>query len=325
MVLKITISGGSLTYLVYLLGFEKVELLGQIKRFFSSHPISIPKVVLLIVLMFVNWGAEVYKWKLLLQDMFPVTSRLAIKSTLAGVATAVFTPYRIGGYFGKVALLSFRYRAKGIVYQVYNAMALFLVNFFFGLLFLGLLGLEAKQEIIGLAPDVFGMLALIGSVFIIIIAVLYVNVNSVTVLFGKMPFTNKWMKAWKVLEGKSYKKTALTVLSVSVIRYLVITYQYLLAFDIFGINADPLTIYFASGALFFLFQFVPVFNAVELGLTRTAMFTVILTTFGIVNEITPALTLAITTASFLIWVVNLAIPSIVGSLFLSQVKVLKEK
>ena len=136
MVLKITISGGSIIYLVYLLGFEKVELIGQIESFFSSHPISIPKLVLLIVLMFVNWGAEVYKWKLLLQDMFPVTNRLAIKSTLAGVATSVFTPYRVGGYFGKVALLSFRYRAKGILYQVYNAMALFLVNFFFGLFFL---------------------------------------------------------------------------------------------------------------------------------------------------------------------------------------------
>ena len=86
-----------------------------------------------------------------------------------------------------------------------------------------------------------------------------------------------------------------------------------------------MSLYLASGVLFFLFQFVPVFNIVELGLTRTALFTMILTSFGIVNEITPRLTLVITSASFLIWLINLAVPSLFGSVFLGQVKVLKEK
>ena len=128
-----------------------------------------------------------------------------------------------------------------------------------------------------------------------------------------------------MLSEKGYKKTASKVLGVSVLRYLGITYQYVLAYQLFGIEMDLWKAYFASGALFFLFQFVPVFNAVELGLTRTAMFTVILTSFGILNEITPQLTLAITSASFLIWFINLAIPSLIGSVFLGQAKVLKEK
>ena len=128
-----------------------------------------------------------------------------------------------------------------------------------------------------------------------------------------------------MLSERGYKKTASKVLLFSVLRYLGITWQYVLAYQLFGIEMNWLNAYCASGALFFLFQFVPVFNAVELGLTRTAMFTVILTSFGVIEEITPTLTLAITSASFLIWLVNLAIPSLIGSIFLGQVKVLKEK
>lgn len=323
--LKISISAGSIAYLVYLLGYKKADLVSQIKLFFTAHDISLPILLLIIVLMLFNWGSEVYKWKLLANHMFPISNQLAIKSTLAGVAASVFTPYRVGGYFGKVALFKYRYRAKGIVLQMYNAMAMFIVNFFFGLLFLGLLGWGSDNEVIGLGSQTIGILGLIGALIVLVFWFLYVYVNFIAGLFEKLPFTKKWSKYWDMLSEKGYKKTASKILGISILRYLGITYQYVLAYQLFGIEMDWWSAYFASGALFFLFQFVPVFNAVELGLTRTAMFTVILTSFGIVNEITPQLTLAITSASFLIWLINLAVPSILGSVFLGQVKVLKEK
>ncbi len=316
---------GSIAYLVYLLGFKKAELLDQVKVFFSSNEISISTLILIILLMIFNWGSEVYKWKLLANHMFPMSNGLAIKSTLAGVAASVFTPYRIGAYFGKVALLRFRYRAKGIVLQMYNAMAMFIVNFFFGLLFLGLLGFKSTKEVIGLSSKTIGVLGIIGAFIVLIFWFLYVYVNFIAGLFEKLPYTKKWTKYWGMLSERGYKRTASKILGLSILRYLGITFQYVLAYQLFGIQMNWWSAYFASGALFFLFQFVPVFNAVELGLTRTAMFTLILTSFGIIDEITPQLTLAITLASFLIWLINLAVPSILGSLFLGQVKVLKVK
>lgn len=323
--LKISISAGSIAYLVYLLGYKKADLVNQVQQFFSTNELSVWTILLIVVLMIFNWGSEVYKWKLLASHMFPISNRLAIKSTLAGVAASVFTPYRIGGYFGKVALLRFRFRAKGIVLQMYNAMAMFIVNFFFGLLFLGMLGYKTDLEVIGLSGQTIGTLGLVGAGIVLVFWFLYIYVNFIAGLFEKLPFTKKWSKYWDMLSERGYKKTASKILGLSILRYLGITYQYVLAYQLFGVEMDWWSAYFASGALFFLFQFVPVFNAVELGLTRTAMFTVILTSFGIVGEITPQLTLAITSASFLIWFINLAIPSLLGSIFLGQVKVLKEK
>lgn len=324
-VLKISISGGSIVYLVYLLGFKKADLFEQVKVFFSEHEFSFPIFLFIVVLMAFNWGTEVYKWKLLASHMTDVSNKLAIKSTLAGVAASVFTPYRIGGYFGKVALFQYRYRAKGIVLQMYNAMAMFIVNFFFGLLFLGLLSLNTKNDVFGIGHETAAFLGFLGAGVVLIFWFLYVYVNFIVGVFEKLPYTKKWNKYWDMLSEKGYKKTAVKILGLSVLRYLGITYQYVLAYQLFGITINWYDAYFASGALFFLFQFVPVFNAVELGLTRTAMFTFILTTFGLVENITPQLTLEITSASFLIWLINLAIPSLAGSVFLGQVKVFKEK
>ena len=110
----------------------------------------------------------------------------------------------------------------------------------------------------------------------------------------------------------------------SVVRYLIITYQYVLAYEVFGVGIEGWETFVAAGTLFFVFQFIPVFNAIEFGVMRTTLLSLILTTFGLLEELTPQITLSITLASFFIWLINLAIPSLIGSVFLSQIKVLKE-
>lgn len=287
---------------------------------------SILNFALLILLMLVNWGCEVYKWKLLANHLTPVNWILAIKSTLIGIAASVFTPYKVGGYIGKVLPFSYRYRAMGVVLQFFNSMALFVVNFFFGLLFLGLLSRYAKAPVLGLDPEVLSILCFIGAGIVLIFWLLYVKVNLAEGVFDKLKWTKKWGHYLALLNESNYEQLAIKILGVSVFRYLIITTQYLLAFRLFGLETEVLATFFASGALFFLFQFLPVFNAVELGVTRTALFTLLLTTFGVVDgNITSQVTIVITTASFCIWLINLAIPAFVGSIYLGQVKIFKEK
>ena len=133
-----------------------------------------------------------------------------------------------------------------------------------------------------------------------------------------------WRKYFDLVNDSRYKKLSITLILVSVLRYLVITSQYVLAYEVFGVGLEGWQTFVAAGTLFFVFQFLPVFNAVELGVTRTAILSLIITTFGLMPELTPEITLSITLASFFIWVVNLSIPALIGSVFLSQVKVLKE-
>jgi|TARA_B100000795_G_scaffold262887_1_gene241310 hypothetical protein len=323
-VLKILVSLGSIIYLVYLLSYQKEDLIEEVKIFFATQHFSIPKLLILVLLMMVNWGTEVFKWRLLVRGLFPMSWIFAIKTQLCSVAASVFTPYRIGGYFGKVALLEHQHRANGFVLQLFNAMGMFITNFFYGLLFIGILGYQADKDIYGISSELISIVGFIGASIVLVFWVLFINVNTVTFLFERVWWTNKWAEYWDILRGADYKKNAFILLSVSNLRYIVITYQYVLAFQVFGIKIDQQDLFLASGALFFLFQFLPVFNAFELGASRASLFSIILIGYGIVDSFDEQQVIAMTSACFFIWFINLAIPYVLGSIFLSKMKVLKE-
>ena len=243
----------------------------------------------------------------------PVSYKLATKSTMAGVAASVFTPFRVGAYFGKAALFPHKYRAKGLILQLFNSIAMFEVNFFFGLLFIGILGTVATQPIFGMSEDLLSALGFIGAGMVLVFWYLFVNVKVLLTTFDKWKITSSWRKYFNLVNDDRYTGLSVKLLAVSVLRYLVITYQYVLAYEVFGVGIEGWQTFVAAGALFFIFQFVPVFNAVELGVMRTTILSLILTTFGLLDELTPQITLSITLASFFIWLINLAIPSLIGS------------
>ena len=153
---------------------------------------------------------------------------------------------------------------------------------------------------------------------------LFVKVRVLLSTFDKWKITSNWRKYFDLVNDKRYTNLSLTLIFVSVVRYLIITYQYVLAYEVFGVGIEGWETFVAAGTLFFVFQFIPVFNAIEFGVMRTTLLSLILTTFGLLEELTPQITLSITLASFFIWLINLAIPSLIGSVFLSQIKVLKE-
>lgn len=323
MVLKIAFSFGSIFYLIYLLGFEKKELVNNVLQYFKSQEFSYILPILVFFLMLGNWGTEVIKWRALIRFVFPMSWRFAIKTQLAAVAGSIFTPYRVGSYVGKIALLPFKARAKGLVLQLFNAVGMFIVNFFYGSLSLFFLALFNNTDILGLPSILVAIIAAISVIVTLVFWVLFPKVEWILGVFDKIKFTQKWRKYFDVLGSRDFKKVAVKILFWSNLRYIIIVTQYYLSFQLFAIEIPFFNLVFASGALFFLFQFLPVFNAVELGLSRTALFSVILITFGLVPEVTPQMTIAITSASFFIWLINLALPSFFGAIALRKTKVFK--
>jgi len=323
-VLKIGISAGSLMYLGYLLGVEKVSLWKQIQTYFNTTSIDVFQLFVVVLLMLINWGAEIIKWHKLANYLMPSSLALATKSTLAGVAASVFTPFRVGSYIGKAALFPHKYRAKGLILQLYNAMAMFLVNFFFGLFFLGVLGGFSKEAIFGIHPAFLSILGFTGAGIVLVFWVLFVKVKGLLPFFDRWKLTKKWRKYFELVDDENYTNLSIQLIGISIMRYLAITLQYVLAYKVFGVGTAYWQTFVAAGILFFIFQFLPVFNALEFGVTRTTILSLIFTTFGVVLQVSPQMTLSITMASFFIWFINLVIPSIAGSVFLGQVKMLKE-
>ena len=53
--------------------------------------------------------------------------------------------------------------------------------------------------------------------------------------FDRWKFTMNWRKYFDLVNDSRYKKLSITLILVSVLRYLAITSQYVLAYEVFGV------------------------------------------------------------------------------------------
>ena len=76
---------------------------------------------LVIVLVFVNWGFEAKKWKLLITPIQKMSFFTAFKSVLTGVTLSLNTPNRIGEYGGRILYVKEGTGLKRFHYQLQEA------------------------------------------------------------------------------------------------------------------------------------------------------------------------------------------------------------
>ena len=281
--------------------------------------------VLSILLVAVNWGCEMVKWKMLLGKITKVTTKLSVISILSGVAASVFTPYRVGGYFGRVAHLRFRDRIRGVVLLLLGDISQFLITMFLGSLSLFFLIYGSDLQNNSGEKTLLQGAALIIAFMVLLFIGLFVNMHLFVGLFDRIKWLSNWKKYWGVLSVLRYRRMGFSVLGISSIRYLTITLQYVLTLWVFEVDLSLFDAITVVGGLFIIYHFLPTFNILELGLTKSAIVIYLLESFIYSNSVPSDTAIIITCASFLIWLFNLAIPSLIGSVFLLRIKVLKEQ
>jgi hypothetical protein len=75
--------------------------------------------------------------------------------------------------------------------------------------------------------------------------------------------------------------------------------------------------------IFIIYHFLPTLNLFELGATKASIF--LLMYEFTYNSNYSNMVVVLSLVTFLIWVINLVIPSLLGSVFLFKAKLLKEK
>ena len=79
-----------------------------------------------IFLMFFNWGLEAFKWKLLVQKIENLSWLESIKSVLAGLASGLLTPNRVGNFVGRLAFIKKENHNKALINTLIGNLAQFL-------------------------------------------------------------------------------------------------------------------------------------------------------------------------------------------------------
>lgn len=140
---------------------------------------------------------------------------------------------------------------------------------------------------------------------------LFFRISRITNYVAKL-FSSTRIQQW--LQGPSQfeRKTLLTLLGLSLLRYIVFLLQYGIALHLFGVLLNPMQIISAVSVCFLVLAVVPTFAIAELGMRGLIGIWVI----GIYSSNTAGILLA----AFSLWVVNLILPAAMGALLLLGVQ-----
>jgi len=284
-----------------------------ITQAFSQYRLQI---IFLFTLMLVNWGIEAKKWQLLIKPVRDVSYFAAFRAVLSGVSFSMFIPS--GDYVGKMFYLPEGYRLRSLTQSIAGSMSQLIVTLAAGLGGLAYLRMDIlpQKELAGLSVFWLDSLMYVIMSGLIALLLIYYKIARLTTLAEKIPFIYRYRIFIQGLEEFGTKELT-RILLLSVIRFVVFIVQYLLVLYIFGVNIQPTDAISATCALFLVLALVPTITIAELGLRGE----VSIQLFGLFS----ANTLGIVAASAMIWVVNLIIPALAGSLFILGIKIFRNK
>lgn len=246
-------------------------------------------------LLFVNQGIEYVKWRLFTKHLINDPSA-AWKSFLAGLASGFISPNGWGNVFGRMLFFNRR-----------NAILIVLVT--------------ALGNLSQLLPTaVFGSFALyfrndlnpiwfVVSISVSVVLLLFYFFGEQ--VFARRSYRNKVIRHFKLMLLRfGYLRVQLLLLST--FRFLVFTVQFVLLFVAFGYT-DVWLLTYSVWIIYILTSFIPSLWSGKLLIRETAALFVFRGT-GVDSEIN------IIVICLLIWLINIVVPSLIGSFVLVPIK-----
>jgi len=300
--IKLSIVVGAF-YFIYnkLIENEQLRLSDFLSFLKENDTFSTKNILFLIILSVFNWFFEILKWKTLVKTIKAISFKEALEQSLGGLTASLITPNRIGDYGAKAIYYSTSHRKRIVLLNLLGNMSQMTITTIFGVI--GLIVFINKYQI---EVDYFKF-ARFGTIIILL---------GVFAFFGakQSKFNIKGYSVSKLLEfiKKIPFRTHLFNLSLSLIRYLIFSFQFYYLLMIFGVEVGYFKAMVVITSMYLLASLIPsitIFDVVVKGSVAVFLFG-----FVQVNELT---ILSITT---LMWLLNFAIPSIFGSYFVLNFK-----
>ncbi len=274
---------------------------------------------IVIILVFVNWGLEAKKWKLLITPVQRMSFFTAYRSVLSGMALSLNTPNRIGEYGGRILYVKEGSRIKAISLSIAGSISQLIVTLLMGcsgLIYLLFFQTEHAGPVMGLSVFWIRVLLFISALVTAILILFFFRLSWLIKLGEKIPAFGKFVQYINVLEEFT-PKLLLRLLSLSFFRYLVFVIQYVLLLQVLYVEILWIDAFWIITILFLVMAIVPSFAIADLGI-RGKFSTELLTVYS-VN------TVGIIGTTFGIWFINLFVPAILGSILILSIKIFKDK
>ena len=273
---------------------------------------------LIFILMFINWGIESVKWKLLMKPLEKFTFYKSIKSVFAGCSITMLTPNRTGEFGGRILFVKPENRIKAISTTILGSISQLAITVFAGSIGICYLkyfsGFETKIEKL---PWIFNDLFLFVNILLtFILFLLFFKIHFFIAMLSRLPFLKRRIRHIEIVDSFTSKEL-LRILMYSFLRYLVFILQFILMLHVTQVSIDFYISFWLLTVFYLVMVLLPTIGFTELPV-RAAASVIVLGLFS--NNI-----LGIQVASFGIWLINLVIPAIIGSIFMLGIKIIKIK
>ncbi|HEY4155447.1 MAG TPA: hypothetical protein VGM24_08460 [Puia sp.] len=274
------------------------------------------RLYLMMALMWLNWGLEAAKWQVSILPLQQLGFLRAFKAVLAGACIASFTPNRVGEYFGRMLYMAEGKKVQSVAPAIVCSMGQMLVTLLAGSagLFLFLVFTPA-YPVVWISPPYTRIFLLIAVLSALVLATLYFRVGPLVSLINRI--FKKYVKSFSIPQHFS-NRMLFKILLLSLLRYGVFLLQYFLLFSLFRLNISVLHVFMGVSVMFVVMAVIPSFTILtDLALRWEA---------GIrIFQVYTLNTAGILAVSLGIWIVNLIIPALIGSLLILRIKLFSSK
>jgi Lysylphosphatidylglycerol synthase TM region len=270
------------------------------------------------MLVFINWGIEARKWQIQLRPLEKMSFLTAFKSVLAGCSITMLTPYRVGEYGGRILYVQEENRIDAIPLTILGSISQLFVTVMMGiggLMYLKFI--EHNEQLFSFLPS-YSVDILLGITILaaFMLLLIYLRVSVIVKILSSIPSFAKFVSHITLLNTFS-RKQLLRILFLSFIRYTVFILQYILLLQALQVQISFFTCYWLITVFYLLMALAPTIGFTELPIRASASVALL--------QVYSNNTIGIQAASLGIFIINLVVPAVIGSILIFGIKILKEK
>jgi len=303
LLVKLTIIAGAF-YFIYtkIVHNERLEFSLFIAQLESNVFNNYGVIFTLLMFTFLNWFFEILKWKSLASFVQKISLSNAAKQSLGSLTASLFTPNRIGEYGAKAVYFKKGNRRKIMLMNLISNSTQMMATTVFGIIGLVyfLIHFPVDIELFRLRKVAYLIALLIGFVFL-------------GRKFGFKKIRGFYIdKIIRFIKEIPVRVHFLNVLF-SVIRYLIFSHQFYFLLTIFDVQIDYMTAMAFIASMYLMASLVPSLSFFDWLIKGS----VALWIFSFVGNYD----LIIVTISLVMWALNFGLPSIFGSYFVLNFRV----
>lgn len=284
--------------------------------------------LLFLVVLFllpVNLLLESYKWKILIYKLEQVSLWNAMKAVLAGISVSMFMPNRVGDYLGRVFILKKANRIQATLITMLGSMAQFLTTILFGIVAMVIFIHKSLIEYHLMNFLIYAGIILSALIVMAMLVFAYLNFPAFSAILQKIS-ERIYLKIERYVKIFAWydAKLLLKVLIISIIRYLIFSFQFFILLRMFEIKVSYPQAMVIISLIYLTMSVIPTIALSELGVRGSVSLYIFGLFYGVAAL--PGYTAEkIVAASSVLWFLNLAIPAISGIFFIFKLKFFRNK